>query len=191
MSTLARAWAAIVVGSGLVVGSVVWLIVSPDALAATFLAVGVVVLVVAVLRRLERLTLHEMDLPNTPLRLGEPFSMRYRQGFKRATDVSRIRFALVFRETAEHETSGGRNGSTTVTETYDDVVQEFTVAGRRFQPGQVINETCAFQIPANGMHSFYAENNRIDWYVTSCMEMSGWPDYVCEEKLAVLPELAE
>jgi hypothetical protein len=33
----ATAWLAVVVGSGLVVGSIVWLIVSPDALATAFL----------------------------------------------------------------------------------------------------------------------------------------------------------
>jgi hypothetical protein len=79
MSTPSRAWVAIVVGSGLVVGSVVWLIVSPGVLAAVFLAVGVVVVFIAVSRRLERLTLHEMDLPNMPLRVGESFLVSYRQ----------------------------------------------------------------------------------------------------------------
>jgi hypothetical protein len=187
--TPARAWVAIVVGSGLVVGSVVWLIVNPDALAVILLAIGVVVVLIAVIRRLERLTLHEMDLPNTPLRVGRPFSMRYRQGFKRATDVSRIQFALVLRETAKFTTTDSK-GSHTQTETYDDVAQEFTVAGRRFQTGQTINETCAFQIPANGMHTFNGGDNRIEWYVVSRVEIPGWPDYVSEDQLTVLPELA-
>jgi len=189
MSKPARAWVAIAVGSGLVIGSVVWLIVSPGALAAIVLAVGVVVLLIAIIRRLAHLTLHEMDVPNTPLRVGEPFSMGYRQGFKRATDVSGIRFELVMRETAKSTTTDNK-GSHTLTETYDELAQGFTVAGRRFQPGQTINETCAFQIPANGMHSFQANRNSIEWYVVSRVEIPGWPDYVWEEKLTVLPELA-
>lgn len=61
MSKPARVW--VVVGSGLVVGSVVWLIVNPGALAAIFLAVGVVVLLIAVMSRLSRLTIPEVDVP--------------------------------------------------------------------------------------------------------------------------------
>jgi hypothetical protein len=192
MSKLARARVGIVLGSGLVVGSIVWLIVSPGAVPAVCLGLGAVVLVISVMRRLERLTLHEMDLPNTPLRVGEPFSISYGQQFRRATDVAGIRFALVMRETAKHEESSSTgDGTTTVTDTGERVAQEFTVAGQRYQPGQTINETCAFQIPVDGMHTFYADNNKIEWYIVARVEIPGWPDYVSEEELAVLPELAE
>ena len=82
------------VGSGSVVGSIVWLIVSPGAVAAIFLSVGVVILLISAARRLLRLTDPEVDVPDE-LRVGEPFSMRYRQGWKRATRVGRIRFEFV------------------------------------------------------------------------------------------------
>jgi hypothetical protein len=55
MSKPARAW--VVVGTGCVVGSVVWLIVSPGVLGAVLLAVGVVILVIATIARLMRFTI--------------------------------------------------------------------------------------------------------------------------------------
>jgi len=188
MSKPARAW--IVVGSGCVVGSVVWLILSPGALAGVVLAAGVVILVGAAIARLMPFTTPEMSVPGKPLRVGDPFVVNYRQRCKRATDVSDIRLELVLRETVQYETSGGENDSRTVTETHDDVAQAYTVAGRRFMPGQTISETCTFQIPVDGMHTFTAVHNRIEWYVAAHLIMPKWGDDLCEEKLTVLPELA-
>jgi hypothetical protein len=191
MSKPARAW--VVVGSGCVVGSVVWLIVSPGVLGAVLLAVGVVILVIATIGRLMHFTIPELDVPDTPLRVGEPFSVSYRRRCKRATDVSRIRLELVLRETVEYTAEGrGRDGTYTYTETvtHDDITQDFVVAGRRFEPGQTINENRTFRIPADGMHSFTADHNRIEWYVVAHMDMPKSGDDSWEEKLTVLPELA-
>jgi hypothetical protein len=181
------------VGSGCVVGSVVWLIVSPGVLGAVLLAVGVVILVIATIGRLMHFTIPELDVPDTPLRVGEPFSVSYRRRCKRATDVSRIRLELVLRETVEYTAEGrGRDGTYTYTETvtHDDITQDFVVAGRRFEPGQTINENRTFRIPADGMHSFTADHNRIEWYVVAHMDMPKSGDDSWEEKLTVLPELA-
>ena len=183
MSIPARAWVAVAVGLGCVVGSIVWLVVRPGALAAVLLAVGVVIL---------RFTAPEVDVPDQPLRLGESFSVSYRQGCKRATDVSGIRLELVLRETVDYSTEGhGKDGRYTYTETvtHDDVAQDFVVAGRRFEPGQTINENCRFRIPADGMHTFTADHNRIEWYVVIHVQMAR-RDHLSEQKLAVLPELA-
>ena len=188
MSKLARAW--VVVGAGCAVGSVVWLIVSPGVLAGLVLAVGVVILVIATIARLMPFSAPELHVPDKPLRVGEQFSVSYRQGCKRITDVSGIRLELVLRETAENVTSGGQYGPNTVTKTHDEVAQDFAVAGRRFVPGQTIDETRTFRIPADGMHTFTAEHNWIEWYVVAHVEMPKWGDDSWEEKLTVLPELA-
>jgi hypothetical protein len=71
---------------------------------------------------------------------------------------------------------------------HDDVMQGFTVAGRRFKRAQSINQSCAFQIPLNGMHTFYSSNHRIEWYVTARIEMPWWRDYLWQRQLIVLPE---
>jgi hypothetical protein len=121
--------------------------------------------------------------------VGEQFSVSYRQEWKRASEVSRIRFELVLRETAKYTTSDGHGGTHTTTKMHDEVAQDFALAGQRFEPGQTINETYTFQIPANGMHTFTGYNNRIEWYVVACVEMARWPDYRWEHELTVLPEL--
>jgi hypothetical protein len=184
----ARAWVAIVVGSGFVVGSIVWLIVSPGALAASVLSVGLVILLISAASRLLRLTDPEVDVPDE-LRVGEPFSMRYRQRWKRASKVSRIRFELKFQETVYYSTTDAAGRTYRAALFHDDVIQGFTVAGRRFKRGQTINQRCAFQIPPNGMHTFYSSNHRIEWYVTARIEMPWWRDHSWWQQLTVLPEL--
>ena len=191
------AWGPIVMGAAFAVGSLIWLLVQPGAFAALFLAFSLVFLVQATIRYLRRgvagmrVAAPEVVVPDKALRLGEQFSVSYRQGWKRATDVSGIRFALVMRETARHTTEDSKGGTRTTTDTHDDVAQEFAVAGQRFEPGQVMSETCMFRIPENGMHTFVAENNRIEWYVLACVEMQRWPDYRWEHELTVLPEFIE
>jgi hypothetical protein len=136
-----------------------------------------------------RVAAPEVVVPDTPLRVGERFSMSYRQGWKRATEVTSIRFELVLRETAQYTTSTAKGGTNTVIKTHNEVEQEFAIAGQRFAPGQEIYKTCMFRIPENGMHTFTADNNRIEWYVMARVEMGGWPDYRWERELRVLPEL--
>ena len=185
----ARAWVAIVVALGFVVGSIVWLIVSPGALPVIFLSVGVVILLISAARRLLRLTDPEVDIPDE-LRVGELFSMRYRQRWKRATKVSRIRFELLFQETVFYKTTDAAGHAQRTARFHDEVIQSFTVEGRRFKRGQTINQSCAFQIPLNGMHTFYASNHRIEWYITARIEMPRWRDHFWQQQLLVFPELA-
>ena len=188
------AWGPIVTGSAFVVGSLIWLLVRPGAGVALFLAVSLVFLgraTISYLRRgaaRVRVAGPEVAVPDKPLRVGEQFSVSYRQGWKRATEVSRIRFELVLRETAKYTVSTN-TGSSTETKKHDEVVQGFAVAGQRFEPGQTINENRTFRIPANGMHPFTADNNRIEWYVVASIEMQGWPDYRWERELAVVPDV--
>jgi len=192
MSKSAGLW---ILGSALVVFSVVGLSIRPGVIPVLVLAAGVVILVIPTVGALRggvarmRVAVPEADVPDTPLRVGEQFSVSYRQGWKRAGEVSRIRFGLVLRETVRYTTSDGEGGTSTSTKSHDHVAQDFAVAGRRFERGQTINETCTFRIPANGMHTFSAINNRIEWYVVACVEMPRWPDYRWEQKLTVLPEL--
>jgi hypothetical protein len=188
----------IAVGLALFVGSVLWLVVSPSVTAALVVAFAVFFLIMTTrdyLRRgvaSTRVADPEVTVPGGPLRVGEEFGLGYRQTWKRATVVSRIRFELVLRETVRYTTQSSTNGGTstqTVTKTHDQVAQGFTTAGRRFEPGQSINEDHRFRVPADAMHTFTAADNRIEWYLMVCVEMDRWPDYRWEHQLTVLPEL--
>ncbi len=187
-------WILIVVGSAFVVVSVFGLITSNDGTYILFLVIGIGVLAAATIGYLRRgvarmrVAAPEVTVSDKPLRVGEQFSMSYRQGWKRATEVSRLRFELVLRETAIYTTTDSDGGGT-VTKKHDEVVQGVVAVGQRFEPGQMINENCTFRIPENGMHTFRADNNRIEWYVVACVEMRRWPDYRWEHELTVLPEL--
>jgi hypothetical protein len=187
------AWVVFIAGCVVVVISVISLIVSPGVIAVVALAVGVALVLSAVgysRRHIARMRVAdpEVVVPDRSLRVGEEFSVSYRQELKRATEVSRMRFELVLRETARYTTTD-ENGTHTGTKRHDEVAQVFAVAGQRFEPGQTINENCTFRIPANGMHTFTGNNNRIEWYVVACVEMHRWPDYRWEHELTVLPKL--
>ncbi len=189
----AVAWVVFIAGCVVVVISVISLIVSPDVTAVVALAVGVALVLSAVgysRRYIARMRVADPEVvaPDGPLRVGEEFSVSYRQEWKRATEVSRIRFELVLRETATYTTTDN-GGTSTSTKHHDEVAQDFALEGQRFEPGQTINENCTFRIPANGMHTFTGNNNRIEWYVVACVEMHRWPDYRWEHELTVLPEL--
>src|SRR6266508_1129199 len=119
-------------------------------------------------RRVARMRVDDpgVVVPDKPLRVGEQFSVSYWQRWYRATKVTRIRFELVLRETAQCEVHD-KNGTYTDTNTHDHVAQGFAVAGQRFERGQAIDETRTFCVPANGMHTFTADHNSIEWYVVA------------------------
>lgn len=128
----------------------------------------------------------DMAISNTMLRVGEEFSVTYRQAWKRATDVNRILFRLVLRESVRYS-----RGTETVTETHDNVVQRFEIPGRHFEAGETVNDHVVLRIPETGMHTFLPSgDNRIQWFVQLSVEMAKWPDYVREYEVTVLPEMA-
>ena len=128
----------------------------------------------------------DMAISSTRLRVGEEFSVSYRQTWKRAADVNRVVFQLVLRETVRYT-----RGTETVTENQDEIVQAFESPGRHFRAGEMINEHRGFRIPETGMHTFTPSgDNRIEWFVKVSVEMARWPDFTREYELIVLPEMA-
>jgi hypothetical protein len=191
-------WAALALGSAFLIGSLLWLLISPSVPAGLFAAFSAVVLVGAFVDHLRRLAARvriaapEMTVPDRPLRAGEEFALGYRQSWKRAADVSRVRSELVLRETVQYttQTTGEHPRTETVTKTHDQVAQGFVVVGQHFEPGQTINEYRKFRIPDDAMHTFTSSNNRIGWYLVVVVEIDRWPDYRWEHELPVSPELA-
>jgi len=134
-----------------------------------------------------RLAAPEISISSSRLRVGEEFSVSYRQEWKRGADVDRVLFQLVLLETVRYS-----EGTETVTDTHDNVIQHFESTGRHFGAGEMINDRYAFRIPEAGMHTFTpSEDNRIEWFIRVCIEMSRWPDFTREHEITVLPETAK
>jgi hypothetical protein len=194
MLRLTGEWIAFVLGSVFVAIAVGSLLSGRSVLAIVFLAVGLFLLVRASVHYLRlgaarmRVAAPEVDVLSASLRVGQQFSVNYRQMRKHPIEVGRVRFSLVVRETAEYTTSDSQGRRQRSTATHDATVQEFAFAARRLDSGETISESCTLRIPADGMHTFIADNNSIKWYVAVCVEMD-WPDYRWEHEVTVSPEL--
>jgi hypothetical protein len=150
-----------------------------------FFAVGAVMMAagVRVLLARARVTRPDVALSTQAPRVGEVVTLSYKQSFRTATEVQGIRFQLILRELATY-----RRGTDTVTVTHDNVAQEYQIAGRRFEAGEGFQDQRQFQ--AQGMHSFSASSNKLNWLIHVQVEMAGWPAFVEEYPLQVAPELA-
>jgi len=150
-----------------------------------FFVVGAVIFLIGVrvLLARARVTRPEVALSTQTPRVGESVSLSYKQNFKSATEVQGIRFQLLLREKATY-----RRGTDTVTVTHDNVVQEYQIAGRHFASGEGFQDQRQFQ--PQGMHSFSASHNKLNWLIHVQVEMAGWPAFVEEYPLQVPPELA-
>jgi hypothetical protein len=148
-----------------------------------FLAVGLVMLGYGVrgLLARARVTRPEVALSTQTPRVGEGVTLTYRQTFRAGTDVQGIRFQLILRERATY-----RRGTDTVTVQHDNIVQEYQLPGRRFDAGQGFQDQRQFQV--QGMHTFLASNNKLQWLIHVQVEMAGWPAYTEEYPLQVPPE---
>ena len=78
----------------------------------------------------------------------------------------------------------------TVTVTHEHLVQEYEEPPRRFQAGEALTQQRQFQVPRQGMHSFSANRNKLEWFIRARVEMNGWPDFIEEYPLSVQPRLA-
>ena len=120
------------------------------------------------------------------IKLGETVTMSYQQSFKRDTQVKKLSFQLVFRETAKYQV-----GTDTRTVKHELVIDEFGYAGQAYSKGHDLNDTWQFRIPENGMHTFDAGisgHNKLQWYVKVNVEIEGWLDFGKEYEVKVLPE---
>ena len=69
-------------------------------------------------------------------------------------------------------------------------MQRFEKPGRQFERGEVFREEYPFRIPRDGMHTFAASHNWIEWYVKLSVELRQWPDLNQYHEITVIPELA-
>ena len=139
-----------------------------------FILVGLFVMVLGVRPFIARakVTEPEVALSNTSPAVGELITFSYRQTFKGAADAKRLQFQLVLRESATY-----RRGTDTVTVTHEHLVQEYEEPPRHFQAGEALPQQRQFQVPRQGMHSFSANRNKLEWFIRARVEMAGWPDF--------------
>ncbi|MEP7359401.1 MAG: hypothetical protein ABI847_19275, partial [Anaerolineales bacterium] len=152
-----------------------------------FMGVGILIMVLGIRPFLARAKVSkpEVALSNTSPAVGEPVTFSYRQTFKSAADAKRLQFQLVLRESATY-----RRGTDTVTVHHEHIVQEYEEPPRRFQGGESLTQQRQFQVPRQGMHTFSANRNKLDWFIRARVELTGWPDFIEEYPLVVQPRLA-
>ena len=116
-------------------------------------------------------------------RVGERIKMSYQQSFKKDMQVEKLSFQLVLRETARY-----RRGTNTYTVKHEHPIDEFGYSARSIQRGEMITDEWQLQIPAYGVPTFKATNNRLEWYVKVHIDIKGWLNFKREYEISVLPE---
>lgn len=150
-----------------------------------FLAIGVGLLASGVAPWIAGIKLSppEVTLSRDALRPGEEFSLRFKQEVRKPVDVTRMTFQLVFRETATY-----RRGTNTVTVTHELPIEEWEQPGGRFETGRTLLEERALRVPPEGMHTFIANRNKLQWFLKVNVQLPNWPDVKEEYEVRVLPE---
>ncbi len=152
-----------------------------------FVLIGLVMLVAALWRYLSRLRLGSpvLTVSNSELQVGERFNVEYQQAFKVASEVSKASVSLVFQEAATYT-----QGTDTRTDRHTNIVETHEIPGRRFEAGEALQQSLSMAIPSDAMHTFIADNNKLQWFVRVHVDIVDWPDLKEDFELRVLPQKA-
>ena len=182
-------WNAIAYG----IATAVWFL-NPDdapplfakAILVLFMGIGLVLVGVVVKMILARMKLFppELHVSVQPLRLGEAFEIRFRQRVKTPVHIERVSVKFICRESATY-----RRGTDTTTVTHEVFKEEREFAHDSAADSvHPVEAEASFRIPEDGMHSFQANRNRIDWLMEVRTAVADWPDYSETFELQVAPE---
>jgi hypothetical protein len=152
-----------------------------------FIAIGVFLLIGGMWRKIAGVKIAPpvLEVSNPNPYLGETIRVRWALRFRVKTMLHEGRVELVFRESASYT-----QGTDTRTDTHESVKEFFELPIGEMVAGQVVQGQTDYTIPADGMHSFHAENNRLEWLLRVRMNASEWPDLEEEYALDVKPEKA-
>jgi hypothetical protein len=152
-----------------------------------FVLIGLVMLAAGLWRYFSRLRLSTPNLmiSSTELRVGEQFNLEYQQTFKTASEVARASVSLMMQEAATYT-----RGTSTYTERHKEIVETYEIPGRRFEAGEVLRQSFSMAIPAEAMHTFIAQNNKIQWFINVHVDLLNWPDLEEDYEIRVLAEKA-
>lgn len=153
--------------------------------AVPFLAVGVGLTAwgVAPAIRAMKITPPEIHVSSDAVRLGETFDFRFHQEFKDKLHVDFARAEFVMRETAIY-----RRGTDTCTVTHEIPVETREIPAGDFESGERLDLSHRFTVPPDGMHTFIAPRNRIEWVIKVKVSIARWPDVNEDYPIQVLPE---
>ncbi len=126
----------------------------------------------------------ELIISKDTIRVGESFRATYRQGFKVGADVEKVLLQFVLRETATY-----RRGTNTYTAVHNHTHFEQTYPGRHYQSNQFFEDSLELEIPKDGMHTFMASRNKLQWFIHVEIDFAKWPDYKEDFEIKVLPEM--
>jgi hypothetical protein len=125
-------------------------------------------------------------LNRIPLRLGETFTVEYEQQAKRAMAIDQVTLELICQEWVQYQ-----QGTDTQTATKDVFEHKLVLLESGEVPAKWrLTGTGEFNIPADRMHSFSANNNKIKWFLRLRTEISSWPDYKADFPIEVSPLIA-
>ncbi|MBC7807879.1 MAG: hypothetical protein H7145_17240 [Akkermansiaceae bacterium] len=150
-----------------------------------FLAVGIGMIAwgMAPTIRAWKITPPDIQVSRDAVRLGESFDFRYNQVLKDRLDVDSAKAVFLMRETATY-----RRGTDTYTETHEIPVETKEIRGGTYTSGEQLDLSHRFTVPLDGMHTFIASNNRIEWLIKVKVSIARWPDVDEAYPILVLPE---
>lgn len=155
------------------------------AFVSLFVLIGFVMVVAALWRYISKLKLSSpvLMISNTELRVGDRFNLEYQQAFKTASEVTQASVSLLFQEAATYT-----QGTDTRTDHHKTIVETYEVPGRRFESGEVLQQSFSMAIPNDAMHTFIANNNKLQWFIRVHVDLVDWPDLEEDYEVRVLPE---
>lgn len=140
-----------------------------------FAAIGLWLAFVAIKQLLAsmKFELPQVTVSFQPFCLGEEFTGRFHQAAKSHATINRVLIKLICRETATYTA-----GTSTTTVTEDVFTKELELQDvQRADAVNAIQGEFQFRIPADGMHTFVADNNSVEWLIETDTDVQGWPDY--------------
>jgi hypothetical protein len=126
-----------------------------------------------------------VSVSNASPSLGETIRVKWKLRFRTKTVLQDGRVELLFRESASYTQGTDRR-----TDTQENVEEFYELPVGEMEAGKTIEGQTDFIIPGEGMHSFKAENNRLDWLLRVRLNAMEWPDLEDEYELNVQPQEA-
>lgn len=155
--------------------------------ALPFVAVGLGLLALCVLPLVTRVKLGQARIFVHPpkVRPGETFSVTYRQRINSDILIKRMVARFIFQESATYT-----RGTSESTETQNFVLDEKVLRDRTlWRGGTNFEQTVHFTVPKQAMHTFVANRNKLQYFVTFDLEIERWTDYHDAIEVTVLSEL--
>lgn len=124
----------------------------------------------------------EVEISSDLVHAGDQFQFRFCQPVRQTLDIDKITVRFLFRESASYS-----QGTTTRTDTNDQVLSEWEQPRIHFEANQSIQLEQALHVPAGAMHSFSATHNKLQYLVAVHVAIVGWPDFKEEYEVQVAP----